>query len=58
MLYGNLSGLENLEYFARLGGHGEYSAADYRAFLDRVGLQPEAASRRNRRPAATRSGQH
>jgi ABC-2 type transport system ATP-binding protein len=48
MLYGNLSGLENLEYFARLGGHGEYSAADYRAFLDRVGLQPEAASRRVR----------
>ena len=46
MLYGNLSGLENLEYFARLGGHGEYAAADYRAFLDRVGLQPEAASRR------------
>ena len=48
MLYGNLSGLEKLEYFARLGGHGEYSAADYRAFLDRVGLQPEAASRRVR----------
>ena len=48
MLYGNLSGLENLEYFARLGGHDEYSAADYRAFLDRVGLQPGAAERRVR----------
>ncbi len=48
MLYGNLSGLENLEYFARLGGHDEYSAADYRGFLDRVGLQPDAASRRVR----------
>ena len=48
MLYGNLSGLENRGYCARLGGHGGYSAADYRAFLDRVGLQPEAASRRVR----------
>lgn len=40
MLYGNLTGFENLEYFARLGGHAGYSAADYRSFLDRVGLQP------------------
>lgn len=48
MLYGNLSGLENLEYFARLGGHDEYSAADYHGFLDRVGLQPDAARRRVR----------
>jgi ABC-2 type transport system ATP-binding protein len=46
MLYGNLTGLENLAYFARLGGHDEYTAGDYRAFLDRVGLQPEAATRR------------
>ncbi|MEZ5562151.1 MAG: ABC transporter ATP-binding protein [Gammaproteobacteria bacterium] len=48
MLYGNLTGLENLEYFARLGGHADYSAADYRGFLDRVGLQASAAGRRVR----------
>jgi ABC-2 type transport system ATP-binding protein len=48
MLYGNLTGIENLEYFARLGGHGEYGAEDYRGFLDRVGLQREAAERRVR----------
>ena len=46
MLYGNLTGLENLEYFARLGGHDEYSRDDFRGFLDRVGLQPDAAARR------------
>ncbi len=44
MLYGNLTGIENLEYFARLGGHAEYSAADYRGFMDRVGLQASAAA--------------
>lgn len=48
MLYGNLTGIENLEYFARLGGHAGYSAADYRSFLDRVGLQPNAANLRVR----------
>ncbi|MCB1597598.1 MAG: ABC transporter ATP-binding protein [Gammaproteobacteria bacterium] len=48
MLYGNLTGIENLEYFARLGGHAGYSAADYRSFLDRVGLQAKAANLRVR----------
>jgi ABC-2 type transport system ATP-binding protein len=48
MLYGNLTGLENLEYFARLGGHEGYSRADYEGFLDRVGLQRDAAGRRVR----------
>ena len=48
MLYGNLTGLENLEYFARLGGHDEYQESDYRGFLNRVGLQAEAAERRVR----------
>ena len=46
MLYGNLTGLENLEYFARLGGHDEYSRDDLRAFLDRVGLQQGAVGQR------------
>ena len=46
MLYGNLTGLENLEYFAKLGGHGEYSQSDYENFLDRVGLQKEFTTRR------------
>ena len=48
MLYGNLTGLENLRYFARLGGHDEYSTSDLEGFLDRVGLQREAASQRVR----------
>ena len=46
MLYGNLTGLENLEYFARLGGHDEYGPAELRAFLERVGLQAHAATQR------------
>ncbi|MDE0799821.1 MAG: ATP-binding cassette domain-containing protein [Rhodospirillaceae bacterium] len=46
MLYPNLSGLENIEYFARLGGHNEYGDGDLRGFLVRCGLQAEAADRR------------
>lgn len=46
MLYGNLSGLENLSYFAKLGGHSEYSDNDLRDFLKRVGLQSEAVEKR------------
>ena len=46
MLYPNLTGLENIEYFARLGGHTEYSQDDLRGFLIRCGLQEEAADRR------------
>ena len=45
MLYGNLTALENLRYFSQLGGH-DYSQEEYRAFLQRVGLQPEAMDRR------------
>ena len=41
MLYGNLTALENLRYFAQLGGH-DYTEAEYKAFLERCGLQSGA----------------
>jgi ABC-2 type transport system ATP-binding protein len=46
MLYGNLTGLENLEYFAKLGGHREYTDADLKEFLKHVGLQSDAVDKR------------
>ncbi|AMV37526.1 ABC transporter ATP-binding protein [Planctomyces sp. SH-PL62] len=46
MLYGNLSGVENLDYFAALSGKGPYSDAQIRAFLADAGLPDEAADRR------------
>ncbi len=45
MLYGNLTGLENLTYFARLGGH-VYSHDELLAFLARVGLPDGAVTKR------------
>ncbi|MDJ0926261.1 MAG: ABC transporter ATP-binding protein [Gammaproteobacteria bacterium] len=45
MLYSNLSALENLRYFARLGGH-DYADAEYHGFFGRVGLQGDAVDRR------------
>ncbi len=44
MLYPNLTGLENLDYFARLGGH-RYTVAQLRDFLVRCGLQEDAHAR-------------
>ena len=41
MLYRNLTGLENLQYFSRLGGH-DYTEQEYRKLLDRCGLQSAA----------------
>ena len=41
MLYGGLTGIENLAYFSRLGGH-NYSNDEFRGFLTRVGLQSDA----------------
>ncbi|MDX2032231.1 MAG: ABC transporter ATP-binding protein [Blastocatellia bacterium] len=46
MLYKNLTGLENLEYFSALAGHDHYSRAQLLDFFDQVGLQREAAERR------------
>jgi len=45
MLYGNLNAMENLRYFAQLGGH-DYTDQEYKAFLERVGLQSEALEQR------------
>lgn len=38
MLYPNFTAMQNLDYFARLGGHTHYSRDDYHAVLARVGL--------------------
>lgn len=46
MLYGNLTGLENLSYFAKLGGRSDYSDEALRHFLRRVGLQADADDKR------------
>jgi ABC-2 type transport system ATP-binding protein len=44
-LYGNLSGLENLDFFSRLAGF-SYSKNQLSEFLNRSGLQHEAQPRR------------
>lgn len=44
MLYRNLTGLENLRYFSKLGGH-DYSEVEYRALLSRCGLEKDAVER-------------
>jgi ABC-2 type transport system ATP-binding protein len=46
MLYRNLSGLENLEYFSALAGHDSYSREDLLQFLDEVALARDAADKR------------
>jgi ABC-2 type transport system ATP-binding protein len=46
MLYRNLSGLENLEYFAALAGKDLYSGRQLREFLTGAGLADEAADQR------------
>ncbi len=46
MLYPNFTALQNLDFFARLGGNTQYSKEDYRRVLLRVGLQEEAHDRR------------
>lgn len=46
MLYKNLTGLENLEYFSALAGHDKYTREQLLGFFDQVGLQREAAEKR------------
>jgi ABC-2 type transport system ATP-binding protein len=46
MLYTNFTALQNLEYFAKLGGRYSYTTDDYRDALIRVGLPEEAHKKR------------
>jgi ABC-2 type transport system ATP-binding protein len=46
MLYRNLTGVENLAYFAALAGLGGYRDEELRAYLAMAGLPDEAADRR------------
>lgn len=46
MLYPQFTALQNLDYFARLGGKTHYTKEDYRRVLLRVGLQEEAHTKR------------
>lgn len=46
MLYRNLSGLENLEYFSHLAGQTGYSQTQLRDFFAQTGLPAEAAEKR------------
>lgn len=46
MLYRNLTGLENLEYFTALAGVEQYSRAQLLGFLKDAGLPEEAAQKR------------
>jgi ABC-2 type transport system ATP-binding protein len=46
MLYGNLTGLENLEYFSALAGRADYTRERLLGFCTRVGLQHDVADRR------------
>lgn len=46
MLYPNFTAIQNLDFFARLGGKTEYGREDYERVLTRVGLQSSAFDRR------------
>ena len=48
MLYPSFTALQNLDYFARLGGRNDHSRDDYHKVLTRVGLQPEAHDKKLR----------
>jgi len=44
-LYGNLSGIENLDFFSRLAGF-NYSEKELQDYLSKAGLQPQAHAKR------------
>jgi len=46
MLYPNFTAIQNLDFFARLGGKTEYKRDDYRDVLRRVGLADDAHDKR------------
>lgn len=46
MLYPNFTAVQNLDYFARLGGKTSYTKEDYRNVLLRVGLSEDAHNKR------------
>jgi ABC-2 type transport system ATP-binding protein len=46
MLYGNFTARQNLEFFTKLGGRKDVTAAEYENVMDRVGLQRDAFDRR------------
>jgi ABC-2 type transport system ATP-binding protein len=46
MLYKNLSGMENLEYFSALAGRDKYTKGELMGFFREVGLPEDAAHRR------------
>ncbi|MFZ1685388.1 MAG: ABC transporter ATP-binding protein [Candidatus Zixiibacteriota bacterium] len=48
MLYGNFTAIQNLDYFARLGGKMSYTKDDYRNALLRVGLAEDAHNKKVR----------
>jgi ABC-2 type transport system ATP-binding protein len=46
MLYPNFTAIQNLDFFARLGGKNNLTREDYGKILERVGLPPETHSKR------------
>ena len=45
-LYPNFTAIQNLDFFARLGGRTHYSKDNYKEVLERVGLQPESHNKK------------
>ncbi|HNO90404.1 MAG TPA: ABC transporter ATP-binding protein, partial [bacterium] len=48
MLYPNFTAMENLEFFAKLGGRADITESEMKVTLSRVGLQSEAMNKKVR----------